>query len=63
MFGKRKSKDGSDAPARQFWARPPRPLDILGTPGAVPANFEPSGPAKVYDDEIDPSWTDSEDSD
>ena len=58
MFGKRKSTHGS---GRQFWPGPPRPLDILGRPGAVPMGFEPSGPAKVYDDEIDPTWAHSED--
>jgi hypothetical protein len=58
VFGKRKS---TQTPRRQFWALPPRPLDILGTPGAVPRDFEPSGPAKVYEDEIDPAWTDAED--
>jgi hypothetical protein len=36
-------------------------LDILGVPGAVPKAYEPSGPAEVYDDEIDPAWTDAED--
>ena len=60
MLWRRKKRTGPDEPTRQLWSRTPSPLDAVT--GYVPDldQVDESRPPRVYADEIDPSWADTD---
>jgi hypothetical protein len=65
-FWRRRSSDPAKrqpAPEhdRQIWLRKPKPTDALFPRFPAPADTDPDpGKDKIYADEIDPAWADSD---
>ena len=58
MFWKRKRRDRK--PQRQYWSRNPSGLDAVAGYAPELDLVGDNKPAKVYPDEIDPAWADTE---